>query len=199
LCERDEDLSRVVAEFGMPPLWEREPGFPTLVWIILEQQVSLASARAAYKRLLAAASPLTPQNFLRLDDAALKVAGFSRQKIAYTRNLARLIVEGEFDLCLLEKMPDEEVRAEMLKLKGIGQWTAEIYLLMALRRADAFPASDLGLMIAAERVKNLPARPSPAELNVLAELWRPWRAVAARVLWHHYLSTDRAGRARPPA
>ncbi|MCA1613819.1 MAG: DNA-3-methyladenine glycosylase 2 family protein [Acidobacteria bacterium] len=187
LCGRDEDLGAVVARHGPPPMWAREPGFPTLVHIILEQQVSLASARAAYGRLVAAASPLTPRKFLAFDDAALRGFGFSRQKIVYVRELARAVVAGEFDPRALERMPDEEARAALVKLKGVGSWTADVYLLMALRRPDAFPAADLGLLVAAERVKRLPRRPTPDELNALAEAWRPWRAVAARVLWQHYL------------
>lgn len=187
LCARDEDLGEVVARHGPPPMWEREPGFPTLVHIILEQQVSLASARAAYGRLAAAASPLTPQKLLAFDDDALRRFGFSRQKALYARGLARAVVAGEFSPRALGRMPDEEARAAMLKLKGVGPWTADVYLLMALRRADAFPAGDLALLVAAERVKRLPSRPTPDELAALAEAWRPWRSVAARILWQHYL------------
>ena len=187
LCGRDEDLGRVVARHGPPPMWEREPGFPTLVHIILEQQVSLASARAAYGRLVAATAPLTPRKFLAFDDDALRRFGFSRQKTVYVRELARAVVAGEFDPRVLERMTDEEARAALLKLKGVGAWTADVYLLMALRRPDAFPAGDLGLLVAAERVKRLPSRPTPDELTALAETWRPWRSVAARVLWQHYL------------
>lgn len=187
LCARDADLGEVVARHGPPPMWERAPGFPTLVHIILEQQVSLASARAVYGRVVAATSPLTPRKFLAFDDAALRAFGFSRQKTLYVRELARAVVAGEFDPRALARMPDEEARAEMLKLKGVGSWTADVYLLMALKRPDVFPAGDLGLLVAAERVKRLPKRPTPDELKSLAESWRPWRAVAARVLWQHYL------------
>lgn len=187
LCARDEDLGEVVARHGPPPMWEREPGFPTLVHIILEQQVSLASARAAFGRLVAAASPLTPPNFLTFDDSALRGFGFSRQKTIYVRELARAVVAGDFDPRALEHMPDEEARAALMRLKGVGSWTADVYLLMALRRPDVFPAGDLGLLVAAASLKCLPARPTPDELNALAENWRPWRAVAARILWQHYL------------
>jgi len=189
LCARDADLDRVVSEFGTPPLWAREPGFPTLVHIILEQQVSLASARAAFARLRAAVTPLTPAGFLTLNDATLKRIGFSRQKIVYVRELAEAVVAGALDPRALERMTDEEARAALLRLKGVGNWTADVYLLMALRRPDVFPAGDLGLLVAAERVKRLRARPTPAELESLAERWRPFRAVAARILWHYYLST----------
>lgn len=188
MAARDADLARLLDEFGAPPEWFRAPGFPTLIHIILEQQISLASANAAFKRLLAlASSPLTPARFLELDDDELKRAGFSRQKTAYGRHLARAITDGELDLEALIKMEDAEVKAELLQVKGIGAWTADIYLLRALRRPDAWPAKDLALMIAAQEVKRLDARPSPVELEALAEQWRPHRAVAARLLWHYYL------------
>lgn len=188
LAARDTDLARLLAAYGAPPEWFRAPGFPTLIHIILEQQVSLASANAAFTRLLAlAASPLTPVRFLELDDAQLKGAGFSRQKTAYGRHLARAIVDGELDLEAFAALEDEAVKAELMRVKGIGAWTADIYLLRALHRPDAWPAKDLALMIAAQEVKRLPARPTPVELETLAEPWRPHRAVAARLLWHHYL------------
>jgi DNA-3-methyladenine glycosylase II len=188
LATRDADLARVLAEFGTPPLWAREPGFPTLIHIILEQQVSLASARAAFNRLLAAASPLTPERFLALDDVALKASGFSRQKTTYSRHLAQLIVTGRLDLDELDRMDDAAVRAALLQVKGIGPWSADIYLLMALRRPDVWPNGDLALAVAVQRVKGLSVRPSTGELEAMSEVWRPWRAAAARLFWHYYLS-----------
>jgi DNA-3-methyladenine glycosylase II len=189
LTTLDADLGAVVARFGPPPLWAREPGFPTLVLLILEQQVSLASARAAYDRLAAAVGEITPTSILQLDDATLRAAGFSRQKMVYVRHLAAAITEGRLDTHALDKMDDDAVRKALVALKGIGPWTAEVYLLMALRRPDAWPHHDLGLLVAAQEVKALPQRPTPAELEAMAEPWRPYRAVAARILWHHYLST----------
>jgi DNA-3-methyladenine glycosylase II len=188
LANRDPDLASIYARIGLPPLWAREPGFPTLVHIILEQQVSLASARAAFDKLRAEVNPLTPEGLLELDDETLRRLGFSRQKSLYTRFLANAIVSGSLDVEGLAELPDEEVRAQLVALKGIGPWSAEVYLLMALRRADAWPAGDLGLQVAAQSIKRLPARPDTATLHELAESWRPWRAVAARLLWHHYLS-----------
>jgi len=188
LCDRDPDLAEIRTNFGPPPMWVREPGFPTLIHIILEQQVSLASARAAYQRLLAAASPLTPARFLDLDDAALKRIGFSRQKTAYSRELARAVLSGRLDLAELETRDDVTVRSELTQIKGIGPWTADIYLLMALRRPDVWPSGDLALATAAQRVKRLASRPTPDELDALGATWKPWRAVAARLLWHYYLS-----------
>ena len=192
LAGRDRDLARLHAEFGTPPEWFREPGFPTLIHIILEQQVSLASARAAFARLSALASPLTPERFLKLDDAQIKAVGFSRQKIVYGRHLGQAISDGQLKLEAFGAMDDAAVKAELLKVKGIGSWTADIYLLMSLRRTDAWPVGDLALAVAMQEVKRLPVRPTPLELSSLAESWRPWRAVGARLLWHYYL--NRGGR-----
>ena len=176
------------AEFGTPPTWFREPGFPTLVHIILEQQVSLASARVAFTRLLSLASPLTPERFLALDDVQLKSAGFSRQKTLYGRHLAAAVAEGRLRLEAFGEMDDADVKAELVRVKGIGSWTADIYLLMSLRRADAWPDGDLALAVAMQEVKHLAARPAPVELSGLAQAWRPWRAVGARLLWNYYLN-----------
>jgi DNA-3-methyladenine glycosylase II len=197
LSKADPHLQGVLKLIGPPPLWAREPGFPTLVHIILEQQVSLASAKAAFDRLNALASPLTPSGFLVLEDAALKAAGFSRQKTAYCRHLARSIVDGELDLEAVHRMTDDAARAELLKLKGVGAWTVDIYLLMALRRPDIWPVGDLALAVALHELKLLPARPRPDELTIIGEAWRPWRAVAARLLWHYYLN-GRAKASRMP-
>ncbi len=188
LSLRDPDLARVVTSLGPPPMWAREPGFPTLIHIILEQQVSLASARAAFDRLLAAAAPLTPQRLLEFDDATLKAIGFSRQKMGYSRLLAQAVLQGQLDLEALHSMPDADVRSALVQLKGIGPWSADIYLLMALRRRDVWPNGDLALITALQRVKHLPARPTQMLFDEYGEAWRPWRAVAARVLWHYYLS-----------
>ncbi len=191
LAESDADLARIARAYGMPPLWEREEGFATLVLTILEQQVSLASALAAFERLRAAASIVTPESFLKFDDAQLRAHGFSRQKTLYCRLLARAVVDGELDLSKLPSLSDTEARSELTRLKGIGAWTAEIYLLRALLRPDAWPAGDLALQLAAQQVKRLPARPNAAELDALAEPWRPLRAVAARLLWLQYLEGRR--------
>jgi DNA-3-methyladenine glycosylase II len=188
LSQRDQDLARILEELGPPPMWEREEGFPTLLRIILEQKISLASAEAVYKRLAALCSPLTPERFLELDDATLRTIGFSRQKMIYVRDLARSIIEGRLDLVKLHAMEDEAARAELFKVKGIGPWTADIYLLMALGRADVWPSGDLALAVAAQRIKGLSSLPRTKELDALGAAWQPWRAVAARLLWHYYLS-----------
>lgn len=194
LVRRDRDLRRVVELFGKPPLWERETGFPTLVRIILEQQVSLASAKAAFDRLCLVASPLTPQSFLELDDLSLKQAGFSRQKTLYGRDLARSITDGKLDLEALHQMDDESVRLELMRIKGIGLWSADIYLLMAMLRPDVWPRGDLALATAVQKVKQLPTRPEQGALDEMSEAWKPWRAVAARLFWHFYLSEMQAKR-----
>jgi DNA-3-methyladenine glycosylase II len=169
-------------------MWARQPGFPTLVHIILEQQVSLASAQAAFDRLRAAIAPITPRRLLGLDDTSLKSIGFSWQKSAYARHLALAILERRFDPKALIDMDDSTARAALTQLKGIGVWTADIYLLMALRRPDVWPRGDLALAVAAHQVKHLSARPTHDELSEVSEAWRPWRSVAARLLWHYYLS-----------
>ncbi|MBX3012877.1 MAG: DNA-3-methyladenine glycosylase 2 family protein [Caldilineaceae bacterium] len=187
LAARDPALAAIFQRLGTPPLWAREPGFPTLIWIILEQQVSLASARAAFLRLAAQLSPLTPQAFLQLDDETLRAIGFSRQKSSYGRHLAQAIVAGHFDLAGLAALPDEAARTALMARKGIGAWTADIYLLMGLCRPDIWPAGDLALQVALQRIQGWTRRPTIAEMEALAEPWRPWRAVAARLLWHSYL------------
>jgi DNA-3-methyladenine glycosylase II len=188
LAQRDADLATVLEKYGRPPLWVREPGFPTLVYIILEQQVSLASARAAYQRLLAATKQLTPARFLRLTDDELKAIGFSRQKTLYARLLAEALDRGHFDLRHLHDLHDDSARKMLIAFKGIGNWTADIYLLSALRRPDIWPVGDLALATAVQEVKRLRTRPSPERLEKMSTPWRPYRAVAARLFWHAYLS-----------
>ncbi|MCS7040039.1 MAG: GrpB family protein [Caldilineales bacterium] len=187
LASRDPHLAAIVAAHGPPPLWQRPPGFATLLAIILEQQVSLASAQAAFRRLRALADPLTPATFLALDDATLRTIGFSRQKTAYGRELAQALLTGALNLEVLADLDDEEALHILTRLKGIGRWTATVYLLEALLRPDVWPADDLALATAVQTALQWPRRPSPAEMERLAEPWRPWRAVAARLFWHAYL------------
>jgi DNA-3-methyladenine glycosylase II len=177
LASLDSDLAKIAADLGPPPLWARHQGFQTLIHIILEQQVSLSSARAAFDRLLLAATPLTPERFLQISDTELKSIGFSRQKTLYGRCLAH-----------------ESVRSELMRVKGIGRWTSDIYLLMALLRPDVWPRGDLALALAVQRVKRLKERPTEEELGNISSEWQPWRSVAARLFWHYYLSC-RAARA----
>jgi len=188
LVKNDSDLAVIFQTYGTPPIWKREAGFATLIHIILEQQVSLASALAAFNKLKAKLGDITPENILALNDAEMKTAYFSRQKILYARCLAEATLSGKLDLQSLEHLPDEEVRRELKKIKGIGDWTADIYLLMALLRADVMPRGDLALHIAWQKLKKLEKRPNSDEFLKIAEKWKPFRAVAARLLWHFYLS-----------
>jgi len=192
---RDPALAAVTARFGPPPLWDRPPGFATLVHLILEQQVSLASARAAFDRLLERTGGVTTATFLALDDAELLAIGFSRQKARYARALAAAVRDGSLDLDGLAALDDTGVDAALTALPGIGPWTATLYRLQILLRPDAWPVHDIALQQAYAEVMGLAARPSPEELDRLAEGWRPYRAVAARILWHHYLSVRAQRRA----
>jgi DNA-3-methyladenine glycosylase II len=196
LAERDPALGDVIRRHGIPPLWAREPGFPTLVLLILEQQVSLASARAAFDRLLlVAGDPLVPARLLALSDADLLACGFSRQKSRYARALATAVIDGSLDVEALGALDDESVDAALTALPGIGPWTATIYRLMVLLRPDAWPIHDIALAQAYAEIRGLEVRPRADEMDALAEGWRPWRAVAARILWHHYLSVRAERRA----
>jgi DNA-3-methyladenine glycosylase II len=186
LADGDPALAASYRRFGPPPLWAREPSYATLVHLILEQQVSLASAQAAFDRLAGALGAVEPAPFLALDDAELRAIGFSRQKAGYARDLALALTDG-FDLDALAALPDDDVRARLVALRGIGRWTADVYLTMCLLRPDVWPHGDQALATAAMEVSGSPRRPTFAQLGEAAERWRPYRAVAARMLWHHYL------------
>ena len=189
LAARDPGLARVVADFGNPPFSTHEPGFPGLVMGILAQQVSLESARAAFAGLVTAIGTVGPEAFLSLDDDRLRAIGFSRQKASYARGLARGILAGEIDLPVLEALDDDEVLRRLVRLRGIGAWTAGTYLLFALRRPDAWPSGDLALAKAIQEIRGLAAVPPSEDVDRIADEWRPYRAVAARILWHQYLTT----------
>jgi DNA-3-methyladenine glycosylase II len=180
-------LAAIHAVHGDPPLWRRAAGFQTLVHIILEQQVSLKSAKAMLVRLETAIQPFTPDKFIELGDSYLRGLGVTRQKSAYLLHLSDSIVSGALSFARLARMSDEEARVVLTRVKGIGSWSADVYLLMAMRRADIWPAGDLALAVAMQELKGLASRPGPEELERLAEVWRPHRAVAARMLWQYYL------------
>ena len=183
----DPCLARIYALYGTPPLWDRPPGFATLLQIILEQQVSLASAKACFDKLAAQLGDVSPENLLSLTDAELKAIGFSRQKTSYARYLAEAVLDHRIDLDNLDRLHDAEVKVELVKLKGVGEWTSDIYLLMALLRPDVMPKGDIALHSAWSLVSGEP-RPGPEEFLKIAERWRPHRSTAARLLWHFYLS-----------
>lgn len=187
LAEQHSIFDSVYTAYGTPPLWDREPGFATLLHIILEQQVSLASAKACFDKLCGRVEAVTPKTVLSLDDTELRVVGFSRQKAAYARNLAEAVLSGGLDLESLVEKPDAEVKSELIKLKGIGEWTSDIYLLMALLRPDIMPRGDIALHAAWQKLTGNP-RPSSDQFVELAAEWAPHRSTAARLLWHYYLS-----------
>lgn len=188
LRKSDPVLDDIVRRLGPPGWRRRQSGFPTLVRIILEQQVSLASGRAVYRKLRQHLPSLTPAGFLRQTDDTLRSLGFSRQKIRYCRILAETVKRGDLRLRDLEEMEDGDVRTALMQLTGIGRWTADIYLMEALKRPDVWPAGDLALAVAAQRVLKLKERPTPEKLDTLGKRWKPWRAIAARILWHQYLN-----------
>ncbi len=188
LALQDTDLAFIFNTYATPPLWSREAGFATLLHIILEQHVSLLSAQAAFDKLKTKVGNITPESVLALTDAEMKAAYFSRQKMSYARNLANAVLEKSLNFENLETLPDEKVREELTKIKGIGRWTADIYLLMAMLRADIMPKGDLALHIAWQKLTNLENRPKSDEFLEIAEQWKPFRSVAARLLWHFYLN-----------
>lgn len=195
LARRDPGLARILGEHGLPRFRRRPAGFGTLLHIILEQQLSIDIAAKLWRRLRERCRPLTPANFLTLDVRTLKNCGFTRQKIGYARGLARAIAERRFSPASLSRLDDDAAMAAITDLKGFGSWSAEVFLLFALGRPDVWPAEDLALRIAVQWMRGGAERPTGRELRVLAEAWRPWRSVAACILWQFYLS--RLGRIAP--
>ena len=188
LTRGDPDLRRLVRRDGLPPLWARPTGFATLLRIILEQQVSLASARATFFRLAATVEVVSPQAVVAVGTEGLRAAGFTRQKAGYVFGLAQALVGGRLGLASLGRASDEAAREALMRVRGVGRWTADIYLLMALRRPDVWPTGDLALHRALMQAKRLPSLPSAEQSSRLAMAWAPWRSVAARIRWHAYLS-----------
>lgn len=193
LGRRDPRLAMIVDTYGAPEFWHRPPGFTTLVLFILEQQVSLASGAAAFRKLQARVGEVVPETVLLPSDEELRADGFSRQKTRYVRELARSVIEGRIDLPALTQEDDDEVRNRLTGLVGIGPWTADVYLLSCLRRPDTWPVLDRALQVATAEVLDLDNVPDPSTLVEIGEQWRPHRSTAARLLWHSYLA--RRGRA----
>lgn len=188
LARRDQDLAFILGKYGPPPMWARKPGFATLVHIILEQQVSLAAAATMFARLKANTVPFRPSRMIELGEVHLKSLGLTRQKTAYCLDLAESLSDKRLQLSQLARLNDADARAALTKVKGIGSWSADVYLLMVQRRPDIFPANDLALITAAARLKQLTSRPTSNQLLEMAEQWRPFRSVAARMLWQFYLA-----------
>jgi DNA-3-methyladenine glycosylase II len=173
-------------------MWARRPGFPTLLRIVLEQQVSLISARAMFERLKRNIDPFRPEQFIERGEPYLRSLGMTRQKAHYAIHVAEAFANGHFSQ--IHRMSDDDAHALLTGIKGVGPWTANIYLLMALRRPDIWPDGDIALASAAMRIKRMKQRPSFAELSRMAERWRPYRSVAARMLWQYYLAEQKARR-----
>jgi DNA-3-methyladenine glycosylase II len=187
LSQRDPDLKAIISLHGHPPMWTRPGTFQTLILTILEQQVSLASAYAAFKKLREKIGFVTPAKVLKLTDAELRACYFSRQKTAYARCLAKAIQSGELNLRKLKHKPEEEIRLELKKIKGIGDWTVDVYLMHALQRTDLFPLGDIALVNSLKEVKKLPVHSTKDHMLNVAEAWRPYRTIASMILWHAYI------------
>ena len=187
LAEKDADLKKIIDDYGLPPMWSRPAVFQTLVLTILEQQVSLASAYAAFKKLKEKTGFVTPIKILALRDAELKACYFSRQKIIYVRALANAIVSKKISLRKLSQSTNDEIREILKQVKGIGDWTVDVYLIHALQRSDLFPLGDIALVNSLKHVKQLPAVVTKEEMLAVAEIWRPYRTVASMLLWHAYI------------
>jgi len=191
LARRDPDLAALAARQGLPPMWARRPGFATLLHIVLEQQVSIAAARTLFCRVRAALGGMTPELVAARGPRGLHRLGLTRQKASYWHDLALATRAGELDLGALARAPDSDARAKLLSLRGVGPWSADIYFLMALRRPDVWPTGDLALAQALAAVKRLAKRPDHQLQHEISAVWAPWRSVAARLLWHYYLTQRR--------
>jgi DNA-3-methyladenine glycosylase II len=188
LASIDRDMARILENHGVPPLWAREPGFTTLIRIIVEQQVSLASADAMFRRLQDNIEPLTPATVIAAGGTYLRTLGITRQKATYFINVAEKVQSGELDFEKVGEASDESAIATLTSIKGIGPWTAKIYLLMALCRPDVWPVGDIALATAVKNLKGWSERPTQPDLTKIAKAWSPYRATAARMLWNYYLN-----------
>jgi len=191
LASNDPDLKKIINTHGYPPFWSRPNSFESLVHIILEQQVSLASALSALNKLKERVQELTPARVLLLTDEEFRACYCSRQKTTYIKYLAEALLSGQLKLEEFHNLPDDEIRAQLVALKGIGNWTADVYLMFALQRADIFPIGDLAAVNALKRVKQLPAETTKEEMLAITTQWAPYRTLAAMLLWHYYLEAPR--------
>ncbi|MEJ7685181.1 MAG: DNA-3-methyladenine glycosylase 2 family protein [Segetibacter sp.] len=187
MAGKDEDLRKIILQYGYPPLWSRKPTFKTLIHFILEQQVLLASAKAALVKLQALTGSITAPKLAKLTDEELKNCYFSRQKVIYARSVANAILTKKLSLKKLADQPDEVVRTELKRLKGIGEWTADVFLMISLHRTNCFPAGDAALISSLKQIKKLPAHTTKEEILLIAQLWQPYRTIASYLLWHAYL------------
>lgn len=187
LAKKDKDLRRIIQTHGHPPMWTRPNTFQTLVLTILEQQVSLASAYAAFKKLKERIGTVTTEKLLSLTDEEMRACYFTRQKTGYARGLAEAVHSKQIRLKQIAALPDEEVRSRLIQLKGIGHWTIDVYLMHALRRTDLFPLGDIALVNSLKHNKNLHHQVTKEDMLAVAEPWRPYRTIAAMILWHDYI------------
>lgn len=184
LGSRDPDLQSILNTHDYPPCWTRSPSFETLVHIILEQQVSLASAKAALNKLQIKTGGISPAALMKLNDQQLKDCYFSRQKITYVRHLANAILNDQLNLEALSTMDNDTVRSTLLKIKGIGNWTVDVYLMMVLKRCDLFPPGDTALVKSIKETKQLSTNISKKAIAQVASAWKPYQTIAAYILWH---------------
>jgi DNA-3-methyladenine glycosylase II len=191
LAGLDPDFAALYRRNGLPPMWARRPGFATLVHIVLEQQVSIAAARTLFRRVAAEIGGMTPERVLERGAPGLHRLGITRQKALYCHALAAAVQDGSLSLARIARSADGDGRAALLALHGIGPWSADIYYLMALRRPDVWPLGDLALAVALREVKRLRKLPDARRQLAMSDAWAPWRSVAARLLWHYYLTTRR--------
>jgi DNA-3-methyladenine glycosylase II len=187
LAKRDKDLKAIITKYKYPPFWSRPNTFESLVHIILEQQVSLASALATLNKLKEKIKKITPANVLALTDEELRACYFSRQKTIYVRLLAEAIINKNISLEKFASMNDEMIRQQLTSIKGIGNWTVDIYLIFIVHHPDVFPLGDLAAVNALKKIKNLPATCSKEDIIAVAEQWKPYRTIAVMLLWHFYL------------
>jgi DNA-3-methyladenine glycosylase II len=188
LAAKDADLKNVLQQHGYPPLWMRKPSFATMILIVLEQQVSLASAKSAFLKLRNKIGTITPPKLFLLSDAELKACYFSRQKIVYSKELAKAVITRQLSFKKIRDLPPDEIRRQLTNIKGIGNWTTDIFLMMCLQHADVFPAGDIALIKSVKEVKRLPHHTSTQEIISIADSWKPYRTVAAFILYHAYLT-----------
>lgn len=188
LADSDPDLSGILKSYGYPPLWSRPNNFETIVHFILEQQVSLASALSALHKLKQHVAVFTPENILAMTEPEMRACYCSRQKQGYIKNVAAAIISGDLNLSAFGAMEDEDIRLQLTKLKGIGNWTADVYLMFVLQRADIFPHGDLAAVNALKSLKLLSADADRNTITAISMQWKPYRTIATMMLWHLYLS-----------
>lgn len=187
LSRRDPDLKLILKKYGHPPIWTRSNSFATLIHIILEQQVSLASARVAFYKLKEKIGAITPHKLISLSDSEMKACYFSRQKMVYARQLAEALVSKQINLKKYSLLDDDTIRSQLKQIKGIGDWTVDVYLLFALQRTNIFPTGDLAMMNALKEVKKLSNETPKEKIIKLSENWQPYRSIATMLFWHYYI------------